>query len=97
MVEAAAEVVRASRFELVDSDGNVRAALTLDAEGNSGLSLSDEEGNVRASLVLGPEGIPRLNLMGKTGAVRASLGFGSDWRVQLVLSDANSQVIWTAP
>jgi hypothetical protein len=69
----------------------------LDAEGNSGLNLSDEEGNVRASLVLGREGIPRLNLMGKTGAVRASLGFGSDWRVQLVLSDANSQVIWFAP
>jgi hypothetical protein len=97
MIEAAAEVVRASRFELVDSDGNVRAALTVDGEGNSGLSLSDEEGNVRASLVLNREGIPRLNLMGKSGTVRASLGFGSDWRVQLVLSDANSQVIWSAP
>jgi hypothetical protein len=97
MIEAAAEVVRASRFELVDSEGHVRAALTLDGDGNPGLSFSDAQGNVRASLVLGQEGIPCLNLMGKAGTVRASLGFGSDWRVQLVLSDANSQVIWSAP
>jgi len=97
MIEAASEVVRANRFELVDSEGKVRAALTLDGEGNPGLSLSDGDGNVRASLVLGREGIPRLNLLGKTGVVRASLGFGSDWKVQLVLTDANSQVIWSAP
>ena len=97
MGEAAAEVIRAKRFELVDSEGNVRATLQLDEAGAPGLALFDEEGRARAALVLGGEGIPRLNLLGKTGVVRASLGFGSDWKVQRVLTDANSQVIWFAP
>ena len=97
MAEPPAEVVRARRFELVDSEGKVRAALAVDEEGVPGLALSDGDGNVRAALILGREGIPRLNLLSKTGTVRASLGFGSDWKVQLVLTDANLQAIWSAP
>jgi len=97
MAEAVAEAIRAKRFEVVDAAGAVRAALTVDEEGMPGLTLSDEDGNARAALILGKEGIPRLNLLSKTGMVRASLGFGSDWKVQLVLTDTNMQAIWSAP
>jgi len=97
MVEAMAEIVRAKRFELVDAEGIVRAALAIHEDGTAGIDLSDTKGQVRASLTLTTEGVPRLNLFGKTGTVRAALGFGYDWRTQLVLSDSNAQVIWSAP
>lgn len=97
MTEPVAEVVRGKRFELVDGEGRVRAALVLHEDGTPGLDLWDDNGNVRATLVLSREGIPRLNLLGKTGEVRAALGFGTDWRVGLVLSDPHGQVLWSAP
>lgn len=94
---AVAEVVQVKRLELVDSEGRVRASLALDKDGNPGLSLSDEEGHARACLELDRRGVPRLCVLSKTGLVRARLGFGTDWKVQLVLSDPNSQVLWAAP
>ena len=97
MAEAIADVIRARRIELVDAQGIVRAALAVHADGTAGVDLSDAEGRVHASLTLDAGGVPRLNLLGKTGEVRAALGFGPDWRTQLVLSDSNAQVIWSAP
>jgi hypothetical protein len=97
MAEAIADVIRAKRFELVDAEGIVRAALVIHEDGTAGVDLSDASGQVRASLTLAADGVPRLNLLGRTGGVRAALGFGTDWRTQLVLSDKNAQVIWSAP
>ena len=68
-----AKVVQAERFELVDSDGKVRATLGFTVEGREGgptLNLSDEDGKARAVLVLTPGGSPSLGLFdGQRGAV----------------------------
>jgi len=42
----AAEVVRAQRFELVDSQGKVRVRLDVAADGSPGLTLHDREQKV---------------------------------------------------
>ena len=44
------EVVAASRFELVDEEGRVRAELAIDADGAAGLFLLDGEGGLRATV-----------------------------------------------
>jgi hypothetical protein len=96
MAEQVAEVIRAKRFELVDSDGSVRATLALHEGGTPGLGLFDNDGHERATLSLDQEGAPRLTLWSKAGNVFGSLEFGTEWRLGLVLTDRNRQVVWSA-
>ncbi len=96
MSEGAAEVTRARRFELVDSEGRVRATLGLDEEGSPAVCLCDEEGNVRGGLCITSEGVPQLRMMTAAGGLRAALGFGTSWRPGLVLTDRHGVVIWSA-
>lgn len=95
MAEAAA-AVRAQRFELVDAEGNVRARLALQEDGTPGLCLCDAKGKMRAGLLLNREGVPQLCVWAESGALRATLGFGTEWKTELVLTDRNQQVIWSA-
>ncbi len=60
-----AEVIRAKRFEMVDEDGMLRAALTLLA-GEPRLFLYDKDEKVRAGLAL-VDGEPHLRLFDKNG------------------------------
>ena len=52
MTEPVAGVVRGKRFELVDGEGRVRAALVLHEDGTPGLDLWDDNGNVCATPVM---------------------------------------------
>lgn len=45
-------IVKAERFILEDADGNERATLGLDGEGNPSLRLFDDYGNERAGIRL---------------------------------------------
>ena len=96
MTEPVAEVVRAKRFELVDSEGKVCATLALDEDGCPGLHLCDREGHERAELALDMDGALHLTMRTKSGGVFGILGFGTDWRLGLQLFDGNRQVIWAA-
>jgi hypothetical protein len=61
------EVVRAQRFELVDSAGNVRGLLSLGDRACPRLVLFDEEGDARARLMLHLDGTPMLSLYDQKG------------------------------
>lgn len=47
---APTDVVRATRFEMVDAEGRVRAELAIDKDGSAGMFLKDGGGGIRASL-----------------------------------------------
>jgi len=96
MTEPVADVVRAKRFELVDSEGKVCATLALREDEMPGLSLYDREGQERATFAIDTGGALHLAMRTKTGGVLCSLRFGSDWRPGLQLVDGNYQVIWSA-
>jgi len=68
-----AKVLRAERFEVVDSSGKVRAALETLPDGSPGLTLRDKDGQMRAWLSLLPDGSPGLTLRDKDGQMRAGL------------------------
>lgn len=55
-VSAATQIVRAERFELVDSRGTVRAKLMVRDDDFAGLSLFNAKGEHRASLQAGADG-----------------------------------------
>ena len=96
MTEAVADVVRARRFEIVDSEGNVCATLGQSEEKMPELSLYDGEGHERATFTIDRAGALHVTMRTKTGGVFASLGFGSEWRPGLQLIDGHHQVIWSA-
>lgn len=96
MSEPVAEVVRAQRFELVDSEGNVRGSLGLDEGGNPRVCLCDKEGHVRAGLRLDSDGMPHVCAITASGGTTADLSFGTSWRAGLVLKDYTGQVLWSA-
>ena len=66
------EVVRAERFELVDSSGTLRAVLGQDADGATRLRFLDADGTVRLVLALDSEG-GGLLMSDKAGRICASL------------------------
>ena len=70
---AAARVIRAKRFEVVDEEGMVRAGLGVLADKNTGLWVLDGEGKERATLAVSAEGSASLSLREKHGGERASL------------------------
>ena len=64
---SAAKVVRAQKFELVDSEGKERASLALLPDGSSGLALAARDGKVRGMLALKPDGTSGLALGDRDG------------------------------
>ncbi len=96
MSEPVADVVRAKRFELVDSGGTVRATLAFEQDGNPAVSLCDREGNVRAELCITSQGVPELRMRTESGGVRAAVGFGTSWTPGFVLTDRDGVVLWSA-
>jgi len=87
-------IVRAEKFELVDSQGNVRAALAVTDSGPT-LEFYDENGKTRAALNVFDSG-PMLRLYDESETFRAVLAVSYDvpW---LCLLDANGRPIWSAP
>lgn len=90
--EGVQQVVRAERFELVDANGTVRAALGSDSAGRPGLWQYDQNGTTRALLCLGDSGQPGLRLYDQNGTTRASLRLGDSGQPGLGLLDQNESI-----
>jgi hypothetical protein len=88
---AAADVVKARSFEVVDTFGTMRAKLGMGTDGIVGLGLSDATGETRAALAVVPDGTVSLVLFGARQAERAQLTLNRDKRVGLSLSDTNGK------
>jgi hypothetical protein len=70
------QVVRATRFELVDADGTVLAHLGRSAEGDVSLMFEQRGGAGRAVFGLSAAGVPAVVILDPQGAV-AALGGGT--------------------
>jgi len=81
-----AEVVRAERFEVVDTQGRVRATLGM-IFGSPDLTLFDEKGEVRAMLTLDFDGSPALYMNDEKGEVRAEVAVHFDGMPRVWLFD----------
>ncbi len=75
---AAPDVLRAQRFELVDSAGNVRGLLSLGDQACPRLVLLDEHGDARARLMLHLDGTPILSLHDRAGRGGIALTVGEE-------------------
>ncbi len=85
------EVVKAREFQLVDSDGKLRAALTVSPLGDATFSLYDPAGKGRAALVVFSDGGASLSLHGPAGEGRVWLKM-FDGRPRLTILDAEGNV-----
>ena len=83
----APEVLRAQRFELVDSAGNVRGLLSLGDKACPRLVLFDEQGDARARLMLHLDGTPMLSLYDQNGRGGVALMVGEEGPRELQLRD----------
>jgi hypothetical protein len=82
-------IVQAERFELVDSEGNVCAELSVFGSG-PGLVLYDKDGAIRAGLTVSDESGPGLSLFDENETFRARLAV-SDSGPGLALYDENEK------
>jgi hypothetical protein len=75
---SAPDVIRAQKFELVDAEGRVRAALEVKDDGTAQLELCDEKDRPRAALTHfpDPDDYTCLEFCDETGAELLSLGEG---------------------
>jgi hypothetical protein len=85
-------VVRASRFELADNEGNTRGVLGLSAAEEPSLALASRSGQIYARLMIEPvpsdlEGIPVMQLLDKAGTVRTDIRLTRDGDPQVVLKN----------
>ena len=89
-----AKVVRAAQFQVVDSQGEVRAALGLLPDGTPSLALREKDGTLRAALVLPGrlDGAPGLVLFDKEGKTRAGVMVLKDGSPGLFLDDKDEKV-----
>ena len=87
----AAAVIRAQKFELVDSQGKVRAGLGLLSNGSPSLALLDSGGKVRTGLGLRADGSSWLTLADSRGKPRAILDVQPDGSPTLWLFDSGGK------
>jgi hypothetical protein len=93
------DVVRARRFELVDDEGTVCAALTARSEdGNMGIHLANAEGRIVASVAVEKETkIPYIHLRDSEGKTAVALIVTNDESGTLTLSDARGRQRFYSP
>ena len=92
-----AKILRAEKFELVDSGGHGHASLEMQPDGNPALILFDADHNVHAVLDMTGGGNPQLFLSDTKRKMRTIFGLANDGSPFLHLKDANRQVIGSAP
>lgn len=83
--------VMAEQFVLVDSRGEHRATLSLDADGGPALALSDASGRARAAILLAADGAPSVVLYDATGRRRLEVALKSDGAAGLGLYDETGE------
>jgi hypothetical protein len=81
------EVVRARRFELVDSNGGLHAVLTLSQYSTPELRMADRDGRVRATLRVRGDNVPVLAMADEAGQERALLFLHGNGSPELCLRD----------
>ncbi len=86
-----AEVIRAKQFVVVDQDGNMRAELSLNADGKPGMALYDENEKYRVTLGLNKDGEPGLRLYDKDGKTSVMLSLNKDEEPSLWLADKSGK------
>lgn len=91
--KAAAEpqIVRASRFELVDRSGRTVAALGRNQTGEVVLTFDGAGGRELAAFGLHHDRSPFLNLMGKDGKIRLTLSLGRADKPLLGMGDEREE------
>jgi len=90
------EVVRARRFEVVDSTGKGRATFGVLPSGDIGVMLMGKSGVTRAALRVQTDGDTALSVWDEDGKVRLGLGVVAE-APSLVLFDREGKVMWQAP
>ncbi len=83
--------VTAEQFVLVDSQGEHRATLSLDAGGGPALALADASGRTRAALRLGVDGAPSVVLYDTSGRRRLEVALKADGAAGLGLYDERGE------
>ena len=83
--------VMAEQFVLVDSRGEHRATLSLDADGGPALALSDANGRARAEIRLGADGAPSVVLYDTIGRRRLEVALKPDGATGLGLYDETGE------
>ncbi|HVB79890.1 MAG TPA: hypothetical protein VNE82_08075 [Candidatus Binataceae bacterium] len=83
--------VVAEQFVLVDSHGERRATLALDADGGPALTLSDANGRTRAAIRLGVDGAPSVVLFDTIGRRRLEVALKADGATGLGLYDETGE------
>ncbi|MGH7915783.1 MAG: hypothetical protein ACREPW_14220 [Candidatus Binataceae bacterium] len=81
----------AEEFVLVDSHGERRATLSLDAAGGPALALSDANGRARATIRLGVDGAPSVVLYDTSGRRRLEVALKADGATGLGLYDETGE------
>lgn len=87
--DAAQRVVRAGKFELVDSTGKTRAVLAVSPSGQAHLVLKDENGLDRVGMSASASGPSGVHVYGEAGHLRARLSVDEADQSGLYLSDPN--------
>jgi hypothetical protein len=102
--EAGQEVVRAQRFELVDSEGRVRAVLGMTAPAarisSPKIVLKNREGEeivVEGAPVMGTGEAPGISLFDEAGRPRAPMWLGPDGTPYLEMMHADGSMIFAMP
>ena len=85
------KTVTAEQFVLVDSRGEHRATLSLDAGGGAALALADASGRTRAALRLGVDGAPSVVLYDSSGRRRLEVALKADGAAGLGLYDERGE------
>ncbi len=83
--------VIAEQFVLVDSHGEHRATLSLEAGGTPALALSDTGGRTRAAIRLGTDGAPSVVLYDTSGRRRLEVALKADGATGLGLYDETGE------
>lgn len=83
--------VMAEQFVLVDSRGEHRATLSLEAGGGPALALSDASGRARAAIRLGVDGAPSVVLYDTIGRRRLEVALKPDGATGLGLYDETGE------
>jgi hypothetical protein len=86
----ATKVMRAERFELVDSAGKATAVLTADPDG---LAIRDPQGKVRAIFGMAPDRAPALGLLDGSGWARISMDMTSDGSAELSVGTKSGKAV----
>ena len=85
-----AQEVVTQALRIVDTDGNMRAEVSITDDGTTGVWLYGGDQDLRAFLGTSADGTPNLFLYdpGSDGSVRAALGLSGDGEPSLILFDA---------